>query len=263
MISVITPVLNGERFIADCIKVVIQQSCYNLEHIIVDGQSQDRTVEIIKSYASKHTHLRWISEKDAGQSDALNKGIAMAKGSILALLNVDDYYEPNILPRVAQMFNKFPNPALLVGNCNVWDHDGNLLYVNKPSKLKLDELLLGWHVNQHPVNPIAYFYHKSIHDIIGPYRHDVQIGQDLPFVLSAVQVAYVKYVNELFGNWRKVEGTLTLSDQRSGFAKQRKEGIMKEYFAELSFFKRFYIQAKRRFYQRKNIGRRVVKKLQK
>jgi hypothetical protein len=89
----------------------------------------------------------------------------------------------------------------------------------------------------------------------------MQIGQDLPFILSAVQVAYLKYVNEVFGNWRKVEGTLTLTEQRSGLARQRKERIMREYLADLSFYKRFYMQAKRRYYRPNNVLRRVVKKL--
>jgi glycosyltransferase involved in cell wall biosynthesis len=96
MISIITPVYNGEEFIESCIKVVIDQACPEVEHIIVDGGSTDQTVDIIKQYAKQYPHIRWISEKDRGQSDAINKGIAMAKGEILSILNVDDYYEPNV-----------------------------------------------------------------------------------------------------------------------------------------------------------------------
>jgi glycosyltransferase involved in cell wall biosynthesis len=86
-----TPVYNGQRFIEFCIKNVIDQHCSHAEHIIVDGGSTDGTVEIIKSYAEKYPHIRWISEKDNGQSDAMNKGISMAKGEILGVLNVDDF----------------------------------------------------------------------------------------------------------------------------------------------------------------------------
>ena len=88
MLSIITPVLNGEQFIESCIKVVIDQSCPDCEHIIIDGNSKDRTVEIIKHYASKYSHIRWISENDKGQSDAMNKGIRMARGEIIGILNV-------------------------------------------------------------------------------------------------------------------------------------------------------------------------------
>lgn len=119
MISIVTPVYNGEAFIESCIKVAIAQNCSDIEHIIVDGGSSDRTVEIIKNYARNYPHIRWISEKDKGQSDAMNKGISMAKGDILAILNVDDFYEPNVLNRIVEIFKTLPEPSLLVGNCNI------------------------------------------------------------------------------------------------------------------------------------------------
>ena len=104
MISVITPVYNGERFIEACIQVVIDQQCPDVEHIIVDGGSNDQTVDIIKRYAEQYSHIRWLSEKDQGQSDAMNKGIAIAKGEILAILNVDDDYEVNVLTILLTFF---------------------------------------------------------------------------------------------------------------------------------------------------------------
>ena len=97
MISIITPVYNGKRFIEFCIKNVIDQKCPNMEHIIVDGGSTDGTVEIIQRYAERYKHIRWVSEKDKGQSDAMNKGIRLAEGNIIGILNADDYYEPNVL----------------------------------------------------------------------------------------------------------------------------------------------------------------------
>lgn len=262
MISVITPVFNGEQFIEECIQCVIDQACPNVEHIIVDGASEDRTVEIITNYASKYPHIRWISEKDNGQSDALNKGVAMASGDILGILNVDDYYEPNVLKLVSEMFETLPKPSLLVGNCNVWDDEGKLRYVNRPSKLRLTDLLLGWHVNPHPVNPSAYFYHKVIHEEIGPYRQDMQIAQDLPFLFSAVQVANVKYVNEIWGNWRKIEGCLTVNDVRSGKAIDRKKEVMQSYLNNLSFFQKTHVKILTKFYYvKKQIRKNIKKKL--
>ncbi|MCL1463491.1 glycosyltransferase [Argonema galeatum] len=71
MISIITPVYNGDRFIESCIKVVIDQACPDVEHIIVDGGSTDRTLEIIQQYAEKYPHIRWISEKDSGQLSSI------------------------------------------------------------------------------------------------------------------------------------------------------------------------------------------------
>ena len=132
MISIITPVYNGEKFIESCIKVVIDQNCPDVEHIIMDGGSKDRTIDIIKQYAEKYPHIRWISEKDKGQSDAMNKGIAMAKGEIVGILNVDDFYEANVLNRVIENFKSLPEPSLLVGNCNILDGEDNFIEINKP-----------------------------------------------------------------------------------------------------------------------------------
>ena len=123
MISIITPVYNGDRFIEKCINAVINQNCHDVEHIIIDGGSTDRTVDIIKEYADRSSHIRWISEKDRGQSDAMNKGIQMAKGEIICFLNVDDFYEPNVLNQVVELFIKLPDPSFVVGNCNVLNDD--------------------------------------------------------------------------------------------------------------------------------------------
>ena len=135
---------------------MIEQNCGDVEHIIIDGGSQDGTVTIIKQYAEKYPHIRWISEADQGQSDAMNKGLDMAKGNIISFLNVDDYYEPLVLNKIQKFFNNLPEPSLLVGNCNIWDSQGNLKGVNKPSKLHITDLLLGWTFAQPPVNPSAY-----------------------------------------------------------------------------------------------------------
>ena len=210
MISIITPVYNGERFIDSCIKVIIDQACPNVEHIIIDGNSTDRTVEVIKQYADKYSHIRWLSEKDQGQSDAMNKGIKIANGEIISFLNVDDFYEPNVLNRVLKIFEELPEPSLVVGNCNEWDEAGNLL-VRKPAKLKLSDLLQGFHINIFPINPTSYFYHTSLHQKIGFYKTDEHYAMDLDFILRAVQVANVKYVDETWGNWMRIEGTKTVT----------------------------------------------------
>jgi glycosyltransferase involved in cell wall biosynthesis len=233
-ISVITPVYNGERFIESCIRSVIDQNCPNVEHIIIDGGSNDKTVEIIKEYAKKHSNIYWVSEKDKGQSDAMNKGISKANGDILGILNVDDFYCPNVLNRVLEIFTKLPRHSLLVGNCNVWNDENELLYVNSPSKLKLQELLLGWHINPHPVNPSAYFYHRSLHEVIGLYALNEHYAMDLDFILKAVQAAHVTYVNEDWGNYRMIEGTKTVNDSISGEAKQRVKNLFKIHKKSLS-----------------------------
>jgi glycosyltransferase involved in cell wall biosynthesis len=211
MISIITPVYNGEKFIEACIKVVIEQNCPDVEHIIVDGGSTDLTVEIIKKYAENYPHIRWISEKDQGQSDAMNKGIAMAKGEILSFLNVDDYYEPNVINKATDLFRTLPEPSLLVGNCNVWDEKNKLSAVYKPSNFSLINLVCGLNINNFPINPSSYFYHTSLHQKAGLYNVNEHYAMDLDFLLRAVQVATVKYVDEVWGNWMKTEETKSMT----------------------------------------------------
>jgi glycosyltransferase involved in cell wall biosynthesis len=235
MISVITPVYNGERFIESCIKDVIEQQCPDVEHIIVDGGSSDRTVEIIQQYTAQYSHIRWLSEPDHGQSDAMNKGLAIAQGDIIAILNVDDFYEPGVLKRVLENFQELPNPSFLAGNCNIWNTEGKLTGINRPTKLKFTDLLLGFHVNPFPMNPTAYFYHRSLHQQAGLYKVDDHHTMDLDFILRAVQVATVKYVNEIWGNYRMLEGTKTVADFEAGTGQHRVENLLKEYRKTLPF----------------------------
>jgi glycosyltransferase involved in cell wall biosynthesis len=224
VISVITPVYNGERFISSCIQGVMNQKCSDLEHIIVDG-----TTAIIQHYADQYPHIRWISEGDRGQSDAMNKGIALAKGDIIALLNVDDYYEPHVLNRVRRVFQTLPEPSLLVGNCHIWDDAGRLVDINQPKKLKLTDLLLGQNFNPFPLNPSAYFYHRSLHDLIGGYRVDDHYSMDVDFLFRAVQVAHLQYVDQVWGNYRLIAGTKTFGDCATGENAVRLERLMNQY----------------------------------
>lgn len=234
MLSVITPVYNSDRFIEACIQNVVEQACHEAEHIIVDGGSTDRTVEIILQYAQTYSHIRWISEKDRGQSDAINKGISMAQGQILGILNADDFYERNTLNRVLENFKTLPEPAFLVGNCNVWNDQDHLLYVNQPSRMSFLKILQD--INQFPFNPSAYFYHKSLHQKIGLYNIDEHYVMDLDFVLKATRVAKVRYVNELFGNFRLICGTKTLEAKRSGEIEQRVQNVLMHHRQHLSVF---------------------------
>jgi len=233
MLSIITPVYNSERFIAACIETVIGQQCCDLEHIMIDGDSTDRTVEIIQQYADRYPHIRWQSEPDRGQSDAMNKGIAMARGKVMGLLNVDDSYEPNVLNTIVDRFKTLPEPTLLVGNCNIWDDAGRLIEVNRPTKLGLFDLVTGVNVHPYPCNPAAYFYHTSLHQKIGFYALDDHYAMDLDFVLQAVQVANVVYVNETWGNYRRLEGTKTVNDMKNGQMNQRVLHLLKRYRKDL------------------------------
>lgn len=238
MITIITPVYNGDRYIESCLQTVIQQNCGDIEHLIIDGGSSDRTVEIVKRYAKQYGHLRWISERDRGQSDAMNKGIGLAKGEVIGFLNVDDYYEPNVLNQVVELFETLPTPSFVVGNCNVWNDAGELKKYNRPKNLKLTELLLGANINPHPINPSAYFYHKCIHDVIGLYSVDQHFTMDVDFILRAVQVAHVQHIDRTWGNYREIAGTKTVTDWETGAGAQRSTELLKHYRDRLPLFVR-------------------------
>jgi glycosyltransferase involved in cell wall biosynthesis len=245
MISVITPVYNGEQFIEACIQVIIDQNCPDVEHIIVDGASTDKTVDIIKSYADIYPHIRWISEKDNGQSDAMNKGIAMAKGKIISFLNVDDFYQPNVLNRALEIFPSLPIPSILVGNCNLWDSKTKLVAVHKPANFSFSSMLQGLNETNFPTNPSAYFYHTCLHQQVGLYKVDEHYAMDLDFLLRAVQVASFTYINETWGNWMRLEGTKSMtlwqSEERG---QQLLDRILRYYRKDLPLFQRWLITIK-------------------
>ncbi len=102
LFSIITVTYNSERTIGQTIKSVLDQSYSNFEYIIIDGASTDGTLDIIKCYADQDLRIKYVSEPDNGIYDAMNKGIKMAKGDAIALLNSDDYYEPNALKWIAR-----------------------------------------------------------------------------------------------------------------------------------------------------------------
>ena len=232
-ISIISSVLNGDRFIESCILNVIQQNCLWLEHIIIDGGSTDKTIEIIKKYALNYPHIHWVSEQDNGQSDAMNKGIRLARGDIIGFLNVDDFYEPDVINKIVKLLEKLPVPSLIVGNCNIRTADGKIIRVNRPSRLSIVDLLV-IDGEQFPLNPSAYFYHKVLHEKIGHYRVDLEYHMDIDFLLRAVQKAHVHYINEILGNYRWIGGAKTYELNKRGELAHGFKTLISDYRKRLS-----------------------------
>lgn len=119
-ISLITPSLNQGKFIEATIQSILSQNYPNLEYIVMDGGSSDNTLEVLKRYSSQ---LKWISEKDNGQTSAINKGLRMANGEIAAYLNADDLLLPGTLFKVAHIFMEHPEAMWVTGQCRIIDEN--------------------------------------------------------------------------------------------------------------------------------------------
>ena len=228
LLSVITPVLDGERFIAACLENVVAQGCDSVEHLIVDGGSRDATEAIVRREMTRYRSIRWVQDSGGNQSHALNLGVHESRGRIVGILNVDDFYEPGTLARVLEFFQDRDSPRLVVGNCNAWQ-EGVLQYVNRPSDLRFEKLLLGPDFYPFPFNPSAYFYDKSLHELIGPYDVSDEFSMDLDFLLRAVRVAHVVYVDETWGNYRIHPEAKTMRDREQGSHDRRRNRLLRRY----------------------------------
>lgn len=120
LISIVTPSYNQAQFIRATIDSVLNQDYPNIEYFVIDGGSSDGTIEILKSYGKK---LHWVSEKDKGQTDAINKGLRMSHGEVLAYLNSDDVYTAGALRKVGEYYAR-TKADWITGDCTVIDVSG-------------------------------------------------------------------------------------------------------------------------------------------
>lgn len=193
-ISIVTVCYNSGSTIDDTILSVARQSYSNIEHIIVDGNSTDDTVDIIKKHSSSIS--KWISEKDKGIYDAMNKGIEMATGEIIGILNADDVFShPDILKIIAQHFT---DPS-------VQGSYGDLKYVQKDD---LSKVIRFWKSGEYregkffngwmPPHP-TFYLRKSVYNTYGKYRTDMPSAADYELMLRMVHLHKIKlaYIPEV------------------------------------------------------------------
>ena len=139
LVSLITPSFNQARYLEDTIQSVLSQDYPHIEYMLIDGASTDGSVEIIKKYENRLAF--WISEKDNGQADAINKGFARAKGDIYAWVNSDDYYLPRAISTAVKFLEENPDVVLVYGDMLAVDEQGQTTNILKYKQLSLEDLL--------------------------------------------------------------------------------------------------------------------------
>ncbi len=142
-ITIVTPSFNQGQFIEQTIRSVLLQGYPDLEYLVIDGGSTDGTVAIIKKYAPWLAF--WVSEKDNGQSHAINKGMRRATGAVAAYINSDDYYLPGALRTAAEALRKEPNAAMAYGDCDGVDEGGKRTGVMHAADFDLEAMLRWFH----------------------------------------------------------------------------------------------------------------------
>lgn len=145
LVSIVTPSYNQEAYIEDTLRSVMNQNYPNVEHIVIDGVSTDGTVEILKQYESEYD-LRWSSEPDNGQSDAVNKGFEKANGEIIGWLNSDDvYFSKNAINDIVKTFESNPETDIVYGDDVLLDESGTIIRARKLYDWDYDRMLRwGW-----------------------------------------------------------------------------------------------------------------------
>jgi len=201
-ISIITVSLNASDNIKQAINSVANQLDVSLEHIICDGFSTDGTQYIIEKQLVLYSHINYISEKDGGIYDAINKGIRMATGDVIGILNSDDFYADNlVLKKVLNQFETDQSNDIVYGDLN---------YVHKlsPSKIFRKWISKDYYDNffedgndlPHP----TMFVRKEVFEKIGNYNTSLKIASDYEWMLRALKVNQIKskYIPILMINMR-------------------------------------------------------------
>ncbi len=207
-ISIITPSFNSVDYIERAILSVLNQGYDNFEHIIMDNCSTDGTLEILKKYS----HLRWKSEKDKGQSDAMNKGFELSTGDIIVYLNCDDYFLPNSFNQVIPLFKK--GSKFVVGNVLLQLEDGREFTI-KPN-VTYKKMLKHWEHAAFPNNPVQYFYRREVQEKF-PFNTNNKKTMDLEFLCEAASHYKFEKIDYTLGVYPLLEGAVSVVAQKDPF----------------------------------------------
>jgi glycosyltransferase involved in cell wall biosynthesis len=226
LFSVVTPVLNGVKYLETCIQSVLNQSYPHIEHVFVDGGSSDGTLEILSSYHAKYPErIRFISEPDKKAGEAWHKGLGIAKGQILGWLGSDDTYEPNAVMVVVEFFRANPDAYFVFGDCNFIDEKGEIIGRYRSRDFNLREA----------INDTCYipctsaFYKREVINKIG-LLDTRETGVELDYWIRTGKIFKLYRIEEVLSNFRKHQGSVSGDREaskmyaREGFAVSRRHG---------------------------------------
>lgn len=196
-ISIVTVSYNSAKTIRDTIESVLSQTYPDIEYIVVDGKSKDNTVDIIKGYESKFAgRMRWVSESDKGLYDAMNKGIRMASGDVVGIINSDDFYhDKDVIKKVAEAFQKDDVQATYA-DVHFVKSENLSKTVRYYSSAKFT--LKGFRFGFMPAHP-TFFTYKKYFDEFGYYKTDYYFSADFELLIRFL------YTNKLKSTYLPID----------------------------------------------------------
>lgn len=197
--SVVVPTFNSERFLEQTLHSLFQQDYNNLEILVIDGGSTDGTVNIIKKYEKQITY--WVSEKDSGQSNALNKGFKKAKGEIVGWLCSDDLLYKESIRIVAEEFTKDDEVGIVYGDIDQINSSGKIFRNIKYKPITADYIL---NVH-HPVPQQGSFYRRSLLEKVGYLNESLHQVMDYDLFIKLLKISKGIYVGRALGQFRMFE----------------------------------------------------------
>ena len=204
-VSIITPSFNQARFLEQTMRSVLEQDYPNIEYIVIDGGSSDGSLEIIQKYADRLAY--WQSQKDKGQTDAINQGFARATGEILAWLNSDDILYPGAVSAAVRQLHTHPEVGMVYSNCQWINADGKVIGNFPAAQTNLKKLRRGYvHIPQQ-----TSFFRTELWRKVGPLDDSFYFAMDYDLWTRLATHSPLLYVPELWAAFRLHEGAKSIA----------------------------------------------------
>jgi len=201
LVSIITAVLNGVKYLEPCIESVLNQSYPHIEHIFIDGGSTDATLDVLSRYSTKYPdRVRFISEPDEGRDEAANKGVQIAKGEIFEFLGSDDMLEPDAIQTVVEFFRSNPDAYFVFGDCNYINEKGEVI-----KKVPTEDFNLKTIVNKRFYVPMtSAFYKREVFKKVGLYyvNPEAAFVSDTDFIIRVGRAFPIHRIEQVLSSFR-------------------------------------------------------------